>query len=475
MGRFLLVLLALLLGLGSIVGRDLSSRDETRVAGIAREMATSGNLALPRLNGKPFLEYPPLGYLPVAFLLRKPGPWDDLLARLPSVLFGLATVWLTCRIGTLLGGGRLGLAAGFLLLTTAGFLNVQRRCLVDASLVFSVTLSLYGFLGWYLGKGVLAYELFWLGMGLGFLCKGLLGLGIPAATALLYLGLRRDGKGLKRLLLGWGPVLFALPVGIWLWGLDRSGGAGLLEEAFDQSLRRFFSASAEHGQPFYFYLLVLPYFLAPWILIPAFLALLRFGPSRWKEAFRLTEKEELPLLWFSLVFLALSLAASKRNLYLAPLAPAFALLCASWWDRLRERFGIGVGAEVLGLGTAAVLIGALAIRVEFPEERGESFRPMFEEIVRTARAEELRLYDPPEALAGAAVFYLGRTIPAFSSARELSQWASSNPSPSPLLLHERKADEVREALGQGRLRPLSSWKVGRHGYELHSLSAAGGK
>jgi len=53
--RATLILFSLLIGLGSIAGKGVSYRDEVRVAGMAREMAIYGDLAVPHLNGKPFL------------------------------------------------------------------------------------------------------------------------------------------------------------------------------------------------------------------------------------------------------------------------------------------------------------------------------------------------------------------------------------------------------------------------------------
>lgn len=41
---------------------ELESVDETRVAGIAAEMFLSHDYLIPTLNGKEFLEYPPLFY-----------------------------------------------------------------------------------------------------------------------------------------------------------------------------------------------------------------------------------------------------------------------------------------------------------------------------------------------------------------------------------------------------------------------------
>ncbi len=66
--RYFVLLLIVVVPLFSIglSNHGLWSADEPRVAEIGREMALSGNWAVPTLNHKPFLEEPPLYYATVA-------------------------------------------------------------------------------------------------------------------------------------------------------------------------------------------------------------------------------------------------------------------------------------------------------------------------------------------------------------------------------------------------------------------------
>ena len=71
---------ALLLGLAPVFSHSLWTPDEPTGAGIGRAMADSGDWIVPRLNGKPFLEKPPLYWWTLAASLRLLGA-SDVAAR----------------------------------------------------------------------------------------------------------------------------------------------------------------------------------------------------------------------------------------------------------------------------------------------------------------------------------------------------------------------------------------------------------
>src|SRR5262249_56901675 len=69
-----------LLGIGRT---DLWPPDETRVAEISREMLDHGHWLLPRLNGRPFIEEPPLFYWLQAGRFPSSGRRSPRAARAP--------------------------------------------------------------------------------------------------------------------------------------------------------------------------------------------------------------------------------------------------------------------------------------------------------------------------------------------------------------------------------------------------------
>src|SRR6266508_5948184 len=103
--------------LGFIVpafSRALWNPDEPRVASIGSAMARpGGDLLVPRLNGEPFLQEPPLYHWLTALSCRLfgAGPGRDWVPRLPAMAFALGTLLLLWFRGGQILGRRGGLLA----------------------------------------------------------------------------------------------------------------------------------------------------------------------------------------------------------------------------------------------------------------------------------------------------------------------------------------------------------------------------
>ena len=417
-----LLIFTLVLQILSVWNHELSGRDSLRVAGIAREMAVTSNYLIPRLNGEDFLEYPPLGYWPVALSLSMNKNPPDFLAFLPIVLLGTGTVLITYLIGKKLAGERIGLTAGFVLSTMPAFIAYHRQCRVDPALLFFIALSLYGFAAGYLASRgrFLFIALFYLGMAGAFLSKGIVGMAIPAATVAAFLITKKDFKAIGKLLLNPAILFFFLPLFLWVGGVWCLEGLGIFKEIIRQSLFRFLSSSADHAQPFYYYFI--PALLAP---MPWTILLFVLMWYRWRPA---PSMEPLPhgsLLWFALVWLltgliGLSFASAKRPLYLGPLYPSFAILAALGWDRLRETFPKVKGRELYGLIVIFLIFVGVYLLVITPSEKKESLRPLYKAVSSQRTNGSTYLVNPSEATRGASFFYLGRKIPVLNDQDVLS-------------------------------------------------------
>jgi 4-amino-4-deoxy-L-arabinose transferase-like glycosyltransferase len=416
-----LIAFALIQGLISIAGRELVRSDDARVAGIAREMALSRNFAVPYLNGEHFLEYPPLGYLPIAFMLSLSDHPVHFLALLPAVLLGVGTVYLTFRIGLLLGGTRIGLLAGFILATTGGFYDLNRNCLVDPSLLFWITVSLYGFIATVKAhnRTFPHFAVFYFGMAAAFLSKGLIGLAVPMAVVSAYIVLSRNWKILGRLRPIAGALVFCLPLILWGYMAFRVGGYEVLKEFLRQSVWRFSSPEAPHSAPFYFYLKMVLYLHLPWTLLLFVLAWIRWGPPSCRERLLPGGEALFPAVWFMVTLLGLSVASAKRNIYMAPLFPAFAILAAQTWDRIAQKYQQAHRIEPWLVPGLLVLFAAIHFGIFLPHELPTSLHPEFEIVARELEPKKVVLYKPKEALRGAAVFYLGKNVPVARNIQEL--------------------------------------------------------
>src|SRR5689334_21146566 len=110
------VLLAIRLDVPAFL--DFTS-NEGRYAEVAREMVTSGDYVVPRLNGSVMLTKPPLLYWLTAGVFRVAGSTE--YARIVSVVAALATLLGTWALGVSLYGEAAGLLAALALAVMPGF------------------------------------------------------------------------------------------------------------------------------------------------------------------------------------------------------------------------------------------------------------------------------------------------------------------------------------------------------------------
>jgi 4-amino-4-deoxy-L-arabinose transferase-like glycosyltransferase len=337
----------------------------------------------------------------------------DFLAFTPLVFFGAGTVLITFLIGKKLARERIGLMAGFILSTMSGFLTLHRHCRVDPVLLFFITLSLYGFAIVYQTsrKTSPIYAVFYLGMAGAFLSKGIIGAGIPVATALVFLITRKDLAAIRKLFLNPGVLFFLLPIFLWVGSVWWLEGPGIIKEVIRQSLTRFFSPSADHAKPFYYYFIPAFLHLMPWILLLLFLLWDRLKPNYSREPQPRGFLLSFALVWSLVVFIGLSLASAKRPLYLGPIYPPFALLAALGWDRIREKFPGVKRREFYGLIVIFLIYIGIYLLVISPSESKESLRPVFKAVSSQRTNGPIYLVNPSETTRGASFFYLGKRIP----------------------------------------------------------------
>jgi 4-amino-4-deoxy-L-arabinose transferase-like glycosyltransferase len=384
-------------GIGS---HSLWTPDEPRDAAIGKAMWASGDLVLPRLAGRPFLEKPPLAWWAQAAAFQALGA-SDAAARVPSALFATLTLLATYALARRLGGERAGWLAAGALASTAQFGEDMRRAIVDPPLVLMVTLAYLGFAvlvtpgaaacgsgdaggtesterrepaGGMERRG--AYLLIALAVPLAFLAKGVAGIGLALGPPVLYLllaGVRAGRAGyrtglpstlrlLAPLALIGVPLFVALVLPWALVLLRESGWAALRECLVGNTVGRLLATEAGraygHRQPFWYYLPAGAAALLPWTLaLPAMLraggaeppkdpgtrpmaAEAGHGSAEMARGSAETTRgsveagRRLLIGSFLIGVLLLSLAASKRSLYLVPLLPAIAIPIGLWLDRL---------------------------------------------------------------------------------------------------------------------------------------------
>jgi hypothetical protein len=137
--------------------------------------------------------------------------------------------------------------------------------------------------------------------------------------------------------------------------------------------------------------------------------------------------------------IGLSFASAKRPLYLGPLYPAFALLAALGWDRLREKLPGVKRWEVHGLIAMFLIYVGVYLMVITPMENKESLRRLYKAVSSQRTNGSIYLVNPSEATRGASFFYFGRRIPVLKDRDVLSGQFDDRPG-TILLIDSRIGD-----------------------------------
>src|SRR2546422_647308 len=181
--------LAACLGLSAVLAfyqlgeRPLSSPAEARYALIARAMLDDGDWVQPRLNGVRYYEKPPLLYWSVAASYRLFGQTEG-ASRVPSAAAYVATVAVTFFLARELLGAATAPLAALVFATSAGPFLYWPVLFSDTLFVLWLAVSLLGLVVVARGqRGLLGPLLFWGGLSLAGLTKGLAGLVFPLGTA----------------------------------------------------------------------------------------------------------------------------------------------------------------------------------------------------------------------------------------------------------------------------------------------------
>jgi 4-amino-4-deoxy-L-arabinose transferase-like glycosyltransferase len=322
-----LVLLGSLLYVAFIGLRDLWYPDELDIGEVTRAMFLSGDWISPRRMGVIWVDYPPMIYWTGTFFSHLLGDMSAFSLRLPNALAAIGTGLVTCMAASRWFGARAGFWAGLALLTFQYFLYQGNSYRPDILFTLGITAGLLVY-----AEGAGENPRWWLRaagfacLGLAMLSKGPLGLLLPGLVLTLWHGSRREWRRVLEL----APLsLISLVIYVpWFAATaDAMGWSNILYELYAQNLERFQDGSIRgHQNPsFFYYLETLWVDLHPWswLLPPAAWWIARSG--RWRDP-----RIQLVLWWFGAFFVFLSIAETKRQLYLLPAYPAAALLLGPW-------------------------------------------------------------------------------------------------------------------------------------------------
>ncbi len=365
-------LLLVVFSLSGVFGHSLWGGNDTREGGMIWDMVRHGTLVTPTIDGRPFLEKPPLLHWTGVAICRLAGRVTEGLVRLPAALYGFGTLALVVLLvrgpraaGSGFDRGReiAAWGAAFLCGTAIEFQEYARIVLTDMALVFMVALSLFAFWRAYERPGRARWLLYLLAASASFYAKGLIGPALIWSSVGIFLVWKRRLRLLAGLAAAYLPLFLAV-VMPWVVALYRFGGEPALRFVFwDNQIGRFFQfgdQSLPHDPFFinkerwYYYLLHLPAYLAPWTLLvfPAAVAWVR-RRSPFREPFHAFVASAV-----AGMALVLQLSSAKVASYALPVYPFLFAAVAIWLAELLAR-GRPTWLERWSVRTTAAAVGLL--------------------------------------------------------------------------------------------------------------------
>jgi 4-amino-4-deoxy-L-arabinose transferase-like glycosyltransferase len=324
-----------------ILGRGYWTPDEPREADLAWRMSWQPSKAVPLLAGEPFCEKPPLAYWMAGAAIDVWGP-DAWVARLPNLLYALVTALAVGMIARRSAGPIAGLAAAAAIGTFLLSYQVAIWLATDAPLLAAVAVALLGlYVGFYAmgtGERLRGYSLMHIALAVGFLSKSAAAWMVPVLTLITLVVWERRWRELLRWELYVGLVLQIALILTWVWVVYVGPDGPLHLKVFfwNNLVGRFahvdapaeLQYAAAHRNSPGKYLIELPIYLWPWTLL-----VVAAARRAWRQRITSTERQRpvrFALATFVPTLGVLSVAATARNIYLAPALPGVALLLG-WW------------------------------------------------------------------------------------------------------------------------------------------------
>jgi len=183
--RFYILIVMVFLFVG-LIGHDPWKADEAYVFGMIQHLLDTGEWVVPMVGGEPFMEKPPLYYWVAALFAKCLAgvlPVHD-GARVASGFFTLITCIAVSSTGRLWFGKGEGRYAALVLIASLGVLVQTHSMMPDIPLLSGFAVSAWGF-AYILSRPLKGGLLLGVGVGIGFMAKGVLAPAVIGVTAVL--------------------------------------------------------------------------------------------------------------------------------------------------------------------------------------------------------------------------------------------------------------------------------------------------
>ena len=305
--------------------------DETRYLGVAWEMWLKSDWIHLTKNYVAYHHKPPLLFwlINIFWMIFGVSRWA---ATLVPVLSSIAVIFLTIKLAKKLFPQDVQIAerVKFLLLGSVPFLIYGSLIMFDMLMTVFVLGALLLLLE-YAEKRRLIYMVgYGLCLGFGVLTKGpviyIYAL-LPALLSFWWAPKHPKQTKLPSWIIGWllAIAVSAVPVMLWLGPMLGKDPEFLYWLVWKQSAGRVTgNFSAAHGRPIYFYLPLIPLFLAPWILFSSFWK----GANNLKNEIKSNNPLRCILIWIGASVISFSFISGKQPHYLVPILPGMIILAA---------------------------------------------------------------------------------------------------------------------------------------------------
>ena len=391
-------------GLGAF---GLLGADEPRYAQVAREMLDRGDWVTPTLNGKPWLEKPPLYYWQAMLAYRvarglaparaekaaggvtrltdaslASDGVNEQTARFPGALdAAIMVVAIYLFLRRMRPGSELD--GALIAVSCVGVIGFAHAASTDMPLAATFAIASMTWFAWYERRRRLDLAIFYAMLALGTLAKGPVAPALAAVIVGLFTAAKRDWSSLLRTLWIPGIALFFVIALPWYVLVQMRNPEFFRVFILEHNLARFSSNVYHHHQPFWFYVPVILLALLPWTLWLIASIVEHVGVIRreGREAFSHPDDSWalFLLIWMVIPVLFFSASQSKLPGYILPAVPAGALLVTEYLAARREKenrislplaavHGIFCGALIFAALTTAKIM--LAIPRHLPLDKG---------------------------------------------------------------------------------------------------------
>lgn len=346
--------------------RTLVPSDEGRYAEIAREMAITGDVITPRLNGIKYFGKPPLQAWMNALTFRVfgLGEWQ---ARLWTGLCGMLGILMVFLAGRRVYNAQTGFTAALVLGSSFFWAGAAHVNSYDIGVSAMMAVALCALL---IAQRVEAAPrarrnwmlVCWAGMALAVMSKGLVGIVLPGAVLGLYSVVARDWRIWQRLHILPGVTVFLAIAAPWFVLVSLRNPEFPEFFFIREHVQRFTSNVHQRGAPWYYFLPLLVLGITPWLGV--LVQSLRHGLRETTSGFN---PGRLLAVWALFIFVFFSLSDAKLPAYILPVFPALALLIAHYLENASYKALIIAAGTLALLGAAMLLFayGAPALALQY--------------------------------------------------------------------------------------------------------------